>query len=159
MAQASEQDVAVRLGRALDQGEQELVAALLDDAEALLIARIPHLLVRAEDEAYRKLVVMVEANMVVRVLRNPDGFRQESEGGYSYTIDTRAAAGFLTVLADEWQLLGLSGGAFSIAPSFGATGSPWWAYPPWRFQYVTEGEPHSGWPVSPPPPPAGRWYG
>lgn len=161
MALAAVSDVAARLGREISSQESDLSATLLDDAEAILTARIPDLLDRAAgDERYRALVVMVEASMVVRVLRNPDGYRQESEGGYSYTVDTRAAAGFLTVLDDEWALLGYrADGAFTIAPSLGAGAAPWWAYPPWRFQYVTEGEPHSGWPVSPPPPPAGLWYG
>lgn len=160
MALAQVDDVAARLGREMEPAERDLTETLLDDAELILRGRVPELPERAgADKNYRDLVVMVEANMVARVLRNPDGFRQESEGGYSYTVDTRAAAGFLTVLADEWKLLGVRDGAFTITPSLGGATAPWWAYPPWRFQYVTEGEPHSDWPVPPPPPRPGRWYG
>lgn len=151
MSLATVEDVAARLGRETSSEENELAATLLGDAELMLRARIPDLLERAaKDSGFADLVVMVEANMVVRVLRNPDGYRQESEGGYSYTVDTRAAAGFLTVLDDEWKLLGYRDGAFTITPHLGGDRWPWWTQPPWAFQYdATPGEPHT---------PLGWWY-
>ncbi|WP_082468830.1 Gp19/Gp15/Gp42 family protein [Sciscionella sediminilitoris] len=152
MSLATVEDVAARLGRETSSDENELAATLLGDAELMLRARIPDLLERAaKDPAFADLVVMVEANMVVRVLRNPDGYRQESEGGYSYTVDTRAAAGFLTVLDDEWKLLGYRDGAFTITPHLDGDRWPWWTKPPWAFQYdATPGEPHT---------PPGWWHG
>lgn len=122
-----------------------MTQVLLDDAEAMLERKIPDLLDKAaKDDSYRRAVIMVEAMMVCRVLRNPGGYRSESEGDYSYTTDTRAASGFLTVLDSEWQMLGASSdGAFTITPGFpGGTGIPWYDYPPWYFQYATPGEPH-----------------
>jgi Gp19/Gp15/Gp42-like protein len=117
MAYATVDDVAARLGRDLDEAEQRLAAVLLDDAEQRIRARIPDLDERVNaSEHYRALVVSVEAAAVVRVLRNPGGYRSETDGNYSYQLDTRAAAGFLTILDEEWALLGASHGAFTATP-------------------------------------------
>ena len=117
MAYASVEDVQDRLGRPLTDEERALAATLLDDVEAMLRGRIPDLDDRvAADPNYRALVVMVEANAVCRVLRNPDGVRQETEGNYSYSLNVAAAAGYLLVLDLEWGLLGAASGAWTITP-------------------------------------------
>jgi hypothetical protein len=117
MALATWHDVQTRLGRALEDDELVLVATLLGDAEGLLISRIPALRTSASgDETLRARAVAVEAAAVVRVLRNPGGYRSEQTGPFSYTIDTRAAAGFLMILQDEWRQLGVSS-AFTIDPT------------------------------------------
>ena len=126
MALAEQSDVETRLGRPLTDGpEIGLVLQLLADVEGMLLARIPTLLTRAADEDdYAARVTAVEAAAVVRVLRNPDGYRTEATGPFSTTYDTRAAAGFLTVLAEEWRTLGESS-AWTIAPSLSMpTGFP-----------------------------------
>lgn len=117
MALATRPDVEARLGRSLsDQQEHLLVETLLGDVESLLLSRLPTLLVRAAtNPVLRSRVVAVESAAVARVLRNPEGYRTEQSGPFSYTIDTRAAAGFLTVLAEEWRSLG-DGGMRTIAP-------------------------------------------
>lgn len=129
-------DVASRLGRPLTTDERELADTLIGDAENLIRSRVPGRVLDAE-HVDLSVVRQVAGNAVVRVLRNPDGYRSEAAGGVSYTIDTRAAAGFLTILADEWSLLGLSGSASSagsFAPRLGtpvATGpalAPWSAW-------------------------------
>lgn len=116
-------DVTARLGRPLtdDETESDLVETLIEDAENMVRVRMPGR-VLDPDTADVVSVKQVVANAVARVLRNPDGYRSESAGGVSYTIDTRAAAGFLTILADEWSLLGLAppraaAGMGSIAPA------------------------------------------
>lgn len=142
MALAIVEDVQTRLGRKLTEQEAELAGALIADAEAMLRARIPDLDQRvAESETYAQLVRMVIANAVVRVLKNPGGYRTETDGDYSYAIDTRAAAGFLTFLDDELSQLGARG-AFNIdtvaaAGRFGRDRPDLW------FQH--------GWPVTNPP--------
>jgi hypothetical protein len=122
---ASTTDVASRLGRTLTTEEHTLVATLIYDVENMLKVRAPDKDLNNLDPTSVQQVV---ANAVVRVLRNPDGYRSESAGGISYTVDTRAAAGFLTILDEEWRLLGLSssGGAYSIAPSLGLPRSGFW---------------------------------
>lgn len=111
MALATRVDVEARLGRTVTEDQElVLVAQLLEDAEGILTARLPTLLLRAgTDLPYRARAVAVEAAAVVRVLRNPEGYRSESTGPFGYTLDTRVAAGFLTVLRDEWSQLGYTG--------------------------------------------------
>lgn len=122
MALAAVSDVAARLGRPLTTEEQDLASVLLDVAEARLRLRIPDLDQRVgANPAYMTVVVDVLASSVVRVLKNPDGFRMEMDGSYQYQVDTRAAAGFLTFLDSELEDLGLSG-AFAI-DTVGAAGS------------------------------------
>lgn len=117
MALATLHDVETRLGRTLTDQEPVLVATLLGDAEVLLASRNPSLLTQASsDPTFRARAVAVEAAAVVRVLRNPEGYRSEQSGPFSYSIDTRAAAGFLTILADEWRQLGVSD-TFTIDPT------------------------------------------
>ncbi|WP_329567679.1 Gp19/Gp15/Gp42 family protein [Streptomyces sp. NBC_01361] len=117
VAYATVDDVGARLGRLLGEDAQQLAAALLDDAEQRIRARVPDLDERVSgDEHDRALVVSVEAAAVVRVLRNPGGYRSETDENYAYTLDARAAAGFLTILDEEWALLGAARGAFTAAP-------------------------------------------
>lgn len=128
MALATRPDVEARLGRTLETTQEMLlVEHLLGDVEGMLLGRLPSLLTRAEaDLSLRARIVGTEAQAVVRVLRNPEGYRSEQTGPFGYSIDTRAAAGFLMVLADEWALLGAKT-AFTITPfvETPVLGSPW----------------------------------
>lgn len=117
MAIATVDDVQDRLDRELTDDEKRLAATLLEDVEAIIRSRVRNLLRRAAaDESYRQIVVMVEANAVLRVLRNPEGYRQETEGNYSYSLNAAVASGHLFVLGSEWELLGANRGAFTITP-------------------------------------------
>lgn len=96
----------------------EQIQALITQAETYLKARVPDLNRRlACGQVTQETVDFIEASMVVRVARNPDGFRAETEGDYSYQLDSRAAAGFLTLLPEELLMLGIGKGAFTIAPT------------------------------------------
>jgi hypothetical protein len=125
--------VSTLLGKEPDS--PELVSVLLSAAEQRLRRRIPTFDDRLVTEDYfSETVTFVEASAVVRVLKNPDGYRSESVGGINYTMDTRAAAGFLLILDDEWELLGASaGGGFSIAPYLPPRTHPdyWGVEPGW----------------------------
>lgn len=137
MPVTSPNDVGSRIGRTLTTEELPLVTTLIGDAENMIRVRLPG---RVMDDTTvdMDLVPQVVANAVVRVLRNPDGYRSENAGGVGYTVDTRVAAGFLTILSDEWSLLGLSAqganaGMGSFAPLLGtAYGTePTLGYSPW----------------------------
>lgn len=90
----------------------------LDDVEALIRARIPDLDAQITAGTISEaLVVLVECDAVLRLLRNPGGYRSETIGEYSYQLDTRGSAtGALMILDSEWALLGVSAGAFTVAP-------------------------------------------
>lgn len=53
-------------------------------------------------------VIDVQADMVARVLRNPEGVRTESDGQYSYQLDSRAASGRLELTDEDMATLGLT---------------------------------------------------
>nr|WSZ97270.1 phage Gp19/Gp15/Gp42 family protein [Streptomyces sp. NBC_00857] len=116
------------------------IQALITQAETYLYGRVPDLDTRlARGQVTQATVDFIEASMVARVARNPDGYRAETEGDYSYQLDSRAAAGFLTLLPDELTMLGIGKGAFTIAPTNprrrhrchppGVVGPPeWWCW-------------------------------
>lgn len=117
MAIATIDDVQDRASWELSEDERRLSGTLLRDVEAILVSRLPRLPDRAaRSEPYRDLVVQVEANAVLRVLRNPEGYRQEAEGNYSYSLSAAVASGRLWILDDEWAMLGGRRGASTVAP-------------------------------------------
>lgn len=108
MSYATVDDVAVRWSRDLSCEEKRLVQVRLDDVERLIRRRIPNLddrltagLVDVED------VVQVEADAVLRLARNPEGFVSETDGNYTYTLSKDLATGRLTITSDEWATLGV----------------------------------------------------
>jgi hypothetical protein len=110
-------DVEDRFVRALDVDERRVVGTRLGDAELVIKNRIPDLDDRiAEGTLSAAVVVMVEAEMILRLIRNPDGYTQETDGNYSYSISSRVASGVLDVQSHEWSLLGVNGGVYSIRP-------------------------------------------
>ncbi|GAA1940399.1 Gp19/Gp15/Gp42 family protein [Amycolatopsis minnesotensis] len=126
MALATVGDVSARLGRDLSPDEATQVSTLLGDAELLIKTRIPDLLARvAAGTIDSAVVIMIEANMVARVVRNPDGYVQETDGNYSYQVSTAVASGRLSVLDDEWSWLGITRGVFLLVPKVNI---------PWRDQ-------------------------
>ena len=117
MAYATPADVELRLGRDLTPEETLQVQALLDDVEAMIRLRIPDLDEKvADDPNFERIVIMVEVNAVLRVLKNPDAFVSETDGNYSYTRSTDGASGYLNILPIEWDWLFGGGGMFQIVP-------------------------------------------
>jgi hypothetical protein len=123
MAYATPADVESRLGRDLTSEEEAQVTELLEDVEALIKLRIPDL----DDKVTagtipERIVVMVEVNAVIRVLRNPEAYVSETDGNYSYTRSSDGASGYLEILPQEWDWLFGGGGMFQIVPvdPFGA---------------------------------------
>lgn len=117
MAYATPADVEARLGRDLDADETALVSTRLEDAELLIKMRIPDLDQRIIDGLISEAaVVMVESEMVLRLIRNPDGYQSETDGNYTYQLRSDVSSGLLEVLPSEWNLLGLRGGVFTIRP-------------------------------------------
>lgn len=120
---ATFQDVADRW-RPLTTEEQAKVTLLLADAWALIKLRIPGIEARLgaiPPTLDVNLVIMVQAAMVMRMMRNPDGYRQEQIQGYSYTRDDNSASGVLSLTADEIDLLedaASSSGAYTIRPFY-----------------------------------------
>lgn len=121
MAYASTSDVSVRLGRAIsDATETDQVDAWLDDIEAIITARLGNVnALIAAGSMSGDTLTMVEANAVVRKVKNPDGKQNERIDDYSYGLNADAARGDLFLTDAEWELLAPDvrpTGAFSITP-------------------------------------------
>ncbi|CPU05913.1 Phage protein Gp19/Gp15/Gp42 [Mycobacteroides abscessus] len=117
MTYAEPSDVSGRLGRELSADEATMVAARLADAELIIRSRIPDLDDQiADDKIDVEIVKMIEANAVVRLVRNPNAYTGETDGNYSYQINWKTATGELEILDNEWALLGISQAMFVIAP-------------------------------------------
>jgi hypothetical protein len=117
MAYATTADVETRLGRDLSPEEEAQVTELLEDVETIIKLRISDLDAKVTSgEIPERLVIMIEVNAVVRVLRNPDAYVSETDGNYSYTRSTEGANGYLELLPIEWDWLFGGGGMFQIVP-------------------------------------------
>lgn len=132
MAYAELSDVEARLGRSLEAGEQEIVQVRLNDVELIIRNRIPDLDIKVSNGTIDiEVLKMVEADAVLRLIKNVDGYRSETDGNYSYQIDERVASGHLDVLGSEWALLGVRGGVFTIRGDL----SPYlYRYPPYPWE-------------------------
>jgi hypothetical protein len=124
MAYATVTDVQNRYHEDLDETLTLIVNTRLADAELLLRNRIPDL----DDQILagtilEDIVVMIEAEMVLRLIRNPEGYSQESDGNYSYAIYQQVASGRLEVLDDEWKLLGVTASVGVIQPNLTSGGT------------------------------------
>ena len=119
MAYATADDVADRMGRSLDESEAQIVEARLDDVELLILSKIPELDANVSaGKPPARLVAMVEADAIIRILRNPDGKVGETDGNYSYQLNWATVSGRLSLMPEEWRMLGLKRGIFVIAPKF-----------------------------------------
>jgi len=130
MAYASVADVEARLGRTLDSSESQIVSTRLNDIELMIRHRIPDLDIKVSTGVIDPaLVVMVECDAILRLVRNPEGYTAETDGNYSYQISKEVASGKLDITSAEWALLGIRNGAFTIRPSlaplYGNCPYPW----------------------------------
>lgn len=115
---ATVDDVNARLlGRDLTTAEQAKVPNLLADASAIMRREVPGL----DDPAPPETAVGVCCAMVLRVVTNPEGKRQQSIDDYSYTTDSARSTGLLYLSVDERELLqpktSAASCAFSITPA------------------------------------------
>lgn len=127
MAIATVDDVETRWGQALTDDQIGQVATLLEDAEAEIRQRIDLDGALTAGRTTETLVKRVEAEMVIGVLRNPNGYIQTTEsltnGPFSSTRSgtlissssgQAATAGLLTLSRRQLHLLGAPRGARSV---------------------------------------------
>lgn len=111
-------DLQKALLRDLTAAESQASAWYLSRAESLLLAKVPNLLTRSTiDEHFAILIRGVEAEMVARVFRNPEGIKREDQGNYSYQVDHQVASGRLFVSDDDLDALGLLNAIVTAASS------------------------------------------
>jgi len=117
MAYATADDVAELLGRELTEAEAVIVERRLEYVEDVILTRIPDLAAKiAETPRLGRLLTMVEVDAILRLIKNPEGYTAETDGNYSYQIDGRVASGRISLLPEEWQLLGVRTAMFVLSP-------------------------------------------
>ncbi|MDF0531743.1 Gp19/Gp15/Gp42 family protein [Tsukamurella sp. 8F] len=122
MAIATASDVRTLWGKdGLTTEETATVERRLSQLERAIIRRIPDFIDKCDsDQGYRADAVDIEADAVLRLMRNPDGLLSETDGSYTYMKrqDDDAPAGRLELTADEWKTLGYvrSSGLAVITP-------------------------------------------
>lgn len=108
---ATFEDVEARFYRPLTKEERPLVEARLQDAENKIRARIRDLDQRIlDDPALEQIVITVCCDAVIRLVRNPEGYIQETDGNYTYMLAQASTDGKLTILPEEWIDLGIRRG-------------------------------------------------
>lgn len=108
MAYATFDDVRVRFHGELSEDDRPLVEARLGDVEGKIRRRIPDLEARIAGEPdLVQTVITVCCEAVLRLIRNPEGFIQETEGNYTYMLSQDFASNRLTILPEEWADLGV----------------------------------------------------
>jgi hypothetical protein len=119
LAYATVDDVEARYGQPLVGPERVQAPIWLNSIERRLRRRIKNFddMVSLDPDGYREDVIDVECQAVIRILKNPEGYRSESEGTYSYSLDSRVASGFMLILDSEWEMLDFNRGAFTINPT------------------------------------------
>lgn len=118
MTYAEAADVQAVLGRTLTAEETALVERRLAQVERKILRRIPDLADQiAAEEIDQADVVDIEAEAVLRVIRNPEGLYSEQEGSYGYQLSREATDNSLRITAEEWERLGIKPSRmFQISP-------------------------------------------
>ena len=76
--------------------------------ERLIRRRIPDLDTRVSlSETFEADLIDIEADSVLRLVRNPEGYLSETDGVYTYQLQNDLSTGKLLVLDDEWTILGV----------------------------------------------------
>ena len=105
---ATADDVEELWAQEFTDAERTLVERRLAQAERMIRRRISDLDDRAADSDYRAELIDIESDVVLRVIRNPDGYESEQDGDYAYRFHPEAASGKLELSDEEWRVLGVS---------------------------------------------------
>lgn len=108
MTLATFDDVQARFYRELDPEDRQLIETRLGDAERMIRRKVPDLDWRIEeDPLLGETVIQICADAVIRLIQNPEGFVQETDGGYTYMRAQSLAEGRLFITREEWADLGI----------------------------------------------------
>lgn len=114
MAYATVDDVADRWTREFTEEEIVLIETRLEDVERMIRRKVSDLSDRVSDSDYLEDVKQIEADAVLRLVRNPEGYISESDGNYTYMLARDLASGKLEIFDEEWETLGVVKGRFAI---------------------------------------------
>lgn len=113
MALATVEDVTDRLGKPAEEDLAKLITRRLGDAERMIVRAfrdkgieldVNHLPADLDAEDLKQ----AEAEMVLRLARNPEGYFSETDGNYTYQLRQDLSTGVLELTPDDRELLGLT---------------------------------------------------
>jgi len=108
VAYATASDVVTLWAKEPEPEVMALIERRLEQVERLIRRRIPSLdTLVSTSETFEADLIDIEADAVLRLVRNPEGYLSETDGAYTYQLQTDLNNGRLTVLDDEWTILGV----------------------------------------------------
>ena len=109
MAYATANDVVDLWAKEPEPEVMTLIERRLAQVERMIKRRIPDLDDKVTaSETFLADLVDIEADAVLRLVRNPEGYISETDGVYIYQLKSDLSTGKLTILVDEWQILGVN---------------------------------------------------
>ena len=108
MAYATAADVVTLWAKEPEPEVMTLIERRLDQVERMIKRRIPNLDQKVTDSTtFRADLIDIEADAVLRLVRNPEGYVSETDGTYTYQLSADLSTGRLEILDDEWVILGV----------------------------------------------------
>lgn len=114
MAYAEVTDVTVRWARTPTAEETALIETRLEDVERMISRRVDIGAALGLGTFLEEDIIQIEADAVLRLIRNPEGYLSESDGDYTYMLRQDLASGRLEIFPDEWEVLGLVSASMSM---------------------------------------------
>ena len=109
MAYATAQDVVTLWAKEPEPEVMALIERRLEQIERMIKRRIPNLDARViASDTFEADLIDIEADAVLRLVRNPEGYMSETDGSYTYQLQTDLSSGRLEILDEEWQILGVN---------------------------------------------------
>ncbi|ASR86655.1 head-to-tail connector complex protein [Mycobacterium phage Orange] len=120
MAYATAQDVVELWAKEPEPEVMTLIERRLAQVERMIMRRIPDLDLKvATSSTFRADLIDIEADAVLRLVRNPEGYLSETDGTYTYQLQADLTSGKLQILDEEWEILGVNSlqRSFVIVPN------------------------------------------
>ncbi|QCG76873.1 head-to-tail adaptor [Mycobacterium phage XianYue] len=109
MAYATANDVVVLWAKEPEPEVMALIERRLAQVERMIKRRIPDLDLKVMvDATFKADLIDIEADAVLRLVRNPEGYLSETDGAYTYQLSADLSQGKLTILDEEWTTLGVN---------------------------------------------------
>ncbi|AYD87049.1 head-to-tail adaptor [Mycobacterium phage NicoleTera] len=109
MAYATADDVVTLWAKEPEPEVMALIERRLEQVERMIKRRIPNLdLQAATNLTFKADLIDIEADAVLRLVRNPEGYLSETDGAYTYQLASDLSQGKLVILDDEWTTLGVN---------------------------------------------------
>lgn len=108
MAYATADDVVTLWAKEPEAEVMFLIERRLEQVERMIRRRIATLDTQAAaSTTFKADLIDIEADAVLRLVRNPEGYLSETDGSYTYQLQADLTSGKLMVLDDEWTALGV----------------------------------------------------